>query len=354
LADSSEKGSEKRVRKSITRRLFGWLLTLAALAVIAGWLSTGFYKLELGEEAIILRLGEHQGNVKREGWNWHWPEPLEYDRPVNTQRQRTQFFGREGQAKDDSADSGIFIQTADKNIVSATFELQYRIENPYEFIYGMVEPSPILFDATQAAVRKVIGDMSIDEVLIKRKNEIESQAEAILRTTLQEYFGKEEGDQPFVIEKINLQEVNPPESVLAAFAEVAAAQQDEERFVNEARGERAEIIESARAKSSELKESSEAYRDALVLEAKGQAGRFTALLAEYQRAPGVTRERLYLETMEKVLPSVEKVVVEPGLVEVLPIWRQSGLGPVSPASPLPHEARADGVGTSPEKGGVSQ
>lgn len=344
MADSPETGSDKRVRKSITRRLFGALLTLAALAAIAGWLSTGFYKLELGEEAIILRLGEHDRTVKREGWNWHWPEPLEYDKPVNTQRQRTQFFGREGQTKDGSTDSGIFIQTADKNIVSATFELQYRVGDPYEFVYGMVEPSEILFDATQAAVRKVIGAMSIDEVLIKRKNEIESQAEAILEKTMQEYFGSQDDAQPFVIEKINLQEVNPPESVLAAFAEVAAAQQDEERFVNEARGERAEIVERARAKSAELRESSSAYRDALILEAKGQAGRFTALLAEYRRAPTVTRERLYLETMEAILPGVEKVVVEPGLVEVLPIWGQAGPGSATPAKP---------VGQAPDTSGSS-
>ncbi|MEE3326973.1 MAG: FtsH protease activity modulator HflK [Myxococcota bacterium] len=354
MADAPEKGSEKRVRKSITRRLFGWLLTLAALAVIGGWLSTGFYKLELGEEAIILRLGENQRTVTREGWNWHWPEPLEYDKPVNTQRQRTQFFGREGVAKDGSSDSGIFIQTADKNIVSATFELQYRIDNPYEFVYGMVEPSAILFDATQAAVRKVIGAMSIDEVLIKRKNEIESKAENILEKTMHDYFGAKEGLQPFVIEKINLQEVNPPESVLAAFAEVAAAQQDEERFVNEARGERAEIIESARAKSAELKEGSEAYRDALVLEAKGQAGRFTALLAEYERAPRVTRERLYLETMEKILPTVEKVVVEPGLVEVLPIWGQAGMGPVATPPPKPHDGRPPEEARSSGKGRDAQ
>ena len=98
----------------------------------------------------------------------------------------------------------------------------------------------------------------------------------------------------------------------------------------------------------------EALPDALVLEAKGQAGRFTALLAEYQRAPGVTRERLYLETMEKILPSVEKVVVEPGLVEVLPLWRQSGIGSVAPPSPMPHEARADEKATSSEKGRARQ
>ena len=296
MADSTETGSKKNVRKSITRRLLRIFLVLLALGVIAGWTSTGLYKLQLGEEAVILRLGEHQRSVTREGWNWHWPEPLEYDKPVNTQRQRTHLFGAETSSQEGDVNRGIFIQTADKNIVSASFELQYRVGDPYEFTYGMVEPSLILFDATQAAVRKVVGAMDIDEVLIKKKNEIESQAEKILRQTMEDYFGSGEGAQPFVIEKINLQEVNPPKSVLAAFSEVAAAQQDEERFVNQARGERAEIIEGARAKSAELRERSEAYREARILEAKGQAGRFTALLAEYQRAPAVTRERLYLET----------------------------------------------------------
>ena len=340
MADSSEAGSEKRVRKGITRRLLRAFFVLLALAVIAGWASTGFYKLQLGEEAVILRLGEHQASVTREGWNWHWPEPLEYDKPVNTQRQRTHLFGGGASDEDGNVNQGIFIQTADKNIVSATFEIQYRVGNPYEFTYGMVEPSLILFDATQAAVRKVIGGMDIDEVLIKKKNEIESQAEKILRQTMEEYFSSEEGTQPFVIEKINLQEVNPPKSVLAAFAEVAAAQQDEERFVNQARGERAEIVEGARAKSTELRERSEAYRDTRILEAKGQAGRFSALLAEYQRAPRVTRERLYLETMEEILPGIEKIVVEPGLVEVLPIWAQAGMVPSSASSLEGRDAKA--------------
>ena len=339
MADSSKTGSKKHVRKGITRRLIRALLVLLALGVIAGWTSTGLYKLQLGEEAVILRLGEHQRSVTREGWNWHWPEPLEYDKPVNTQRQRTHLFGAEASSEEGDVNQGIFIQTADKNIVSASFELQYRVGDPYEFTYGMVEPSLILFDATQAAVRKVIGAMDIDEVLIKKKNEIESQAEKMLRQTMGEYFGSEEGDQPFVIEKINLQEVNPPTSVLAAFAEVAAAQQDEERFVNQARGERAEIIEGARAKSAELRERSEAYRDTRILEAKGQSGRFTALLAEYQRAPRVTRERLYLETMEEILPGIEKIVVEPGLVEVLPIWAQAGMVPSPASSPERQEVK---------------
>ena len=174
MADPSEGKAEQRVRKSVTRRLASGLLVLLALGIIVGWLSTGFYKLELGEEAIILRLGEHQRNVSREGWNWHWPEPLEYDKRINTQKQRTHMFGRDS-GDEPSDDQGIFIQTADKNIVSVSFELQYTIDDPYEFEYGMVQPDLILFEAAQSAVRKVIGGMTIDEVLIKRKQEVEVQ-----------------------------------------------------------------------------------------------------------------------------------------------------------------------------------
>ena len=352
MANSSSDGpSEKRVGRGVTRRLTRGFLVLLAVAVILGWFSTGLYKLQLGEEAIILRLGEHHETVTREGWNWHWPEPLEYDKAVNTQKQRTHFFGQKKNSADDG-NRGIFIQTADKNIVSVTFELQYTVGDPYEFVYGMVDPDPILFDATLAAVRNVIGGMTINEVLIKRKNEIETQAEGLLEQTMDAYFAASPDVQPFAIEKINLQEVNPPESVLAAFAEVAAAQQDEERFVNEARGARAEIVEGARAKASELREKAEAYKQSIVLEAKGGAGRFVALLAEYHRSPRVTRERLYLETMEQILPDTEKVIVQPGLVEVLPIWSSGAVqsagalqnGGAKPAMAGPSASLGEGEG----------
>ena len=355
MADPPEADSGKRVRKGITRRLFRSVLVLAALGIILGWLSTGFYKLRLGEEAVILRFGNHERTETREGWNWHWPEPLEYDRPVNTQEQRTHLFGVD-QSDSASADQGIFVQTADKNIVSLSFELQYTIDDPYQFEYGMVQPDLILFESAQAAVRQVIGGLTIDEVLIKRKLEVETLAQNLLEETMKEYFASAGGKQPFVIEKINLQEVNPPARVLAAFAEVAAAQQDEERFVNAAKGERAEIIEGARAKSVELRESSEAYKEVRVLEAKGESVRFVAILAEYVRAPGVTRQRLYLETMEEILPGIDKVVVEPGTAQVMPILPSPGmLWPQqrNPASPLADSAgRAAGGKAEVEASGA--
>ena len=307
-----------KIRRGAAKSLTNFLLVLVSVGVLLGWLGTGFYKLELGEEAIILRLGKNLRTEHKEGWNWHWPVPLEYDKKVNTQGQRTEVFGIRASDADEGEAEGLLMQTADKNIVSVSFELQYTVGNAYSFSYGMADPNLILFQAAQAAVREVVGGMTVDEVLTKRKLEIELLAQDLLVETLASYFGGDLAKLPFEVEKINLQEVNPPASVRAAFSEVAAAQQDEERFVNEARGQRAEILERSLAEAAEMREGSEAYRQAKVLDSRGESARFESLLAEYLRTPTVTRRRLYLETMEAVLPDIEKVIIEGNAAQILP------------------------------------
>ena len=317
-ADDGNSPKSERIRRGAARSVSNFLLGLVALGVILGWLGTGFYKLALGEEAVILRLGEHARTEHQEGWNWHWPEPLEYDKKVNTQGQRTEVFGmRTGEAEGDESE-GLLIQTADKNIVSVSFELQYTIDDAYAFEYGMIEPDLILFQAAQSAVRQVVGGMTVDEVLTTGKRDVEVLAQEVLRGTLASYSSAEGDVSAFRVEKINLQEVNPPGTVRAAFSEVAAAQQDEERFINQAKGQRAEIHERARAEVAEMREGSEAYKEAKVLDSRGESSRFGAILAEYRRAPQVTRRRLYLETMEEILPGIEKVIVEEDTAQVLP------------------------------------
>jgi membrane protease subunit HflK len=336
------------------------LLVLLSLAVIGGWLASGLYFLDLGEEAIILRLGKHHRTENREGWNWHWPEPLEYETAVNVRGVRTEEFGtsREGerslsfeqpeeqslsrdemdqrertrelqqsqqhiQSKIDreaaaAKDEGYFIQTVDSNIVNVSFEIQYTIADAYSFYYGMRSPRSILKEATQAAVREVIGGKKIDEVLFSRRHQIELQAQTILDETLASYFAERGGNAPFEIDKINLQRVHPPAQVQAAFEDVVAAQQDAVRSVSQATGDSREILERAGAKASELEESSAAYKDARIFKSQGAATRFKALVAEYERAPVVTRRRLYLETMEEILPNIQKLIVEPDTVSVMP------------------------------------
>ena len=340
---------EGRIRRSVVRSLTNGLVVLLSLAVLGGWLSTGFYRLELGEEAIILRLGEHHRTVRREGMNWHWPEPIEYDRPVNVSGVRTEFFGRSAQdagaaappgaTAEGARPDGLFIQTADKNIVSLSFDLQYTIDDPYAFTFAMADPRSILYEATKASVRKVIGGMTVDEVLVQRKADLEVEARRVLVETLAQYAESSGSPSAFAIDKLNLQEVQPPQAVREAFQEVSSAGQDEERSASRARGDAQEILERARAEAAELREGSEAYKDAKIQQARGEATRFVALYDEYARAPEVTRTRLYLETLEAVLPDVEKMIVEPNTVGVMPLLQPAPRPAPAPVSAAPAETR---------------
>ena len=342
--DDPGASTDQKIRRGVVRTLTNALVLLVAIAVIGGWLSTGFYRLDLGEEAIILRLGEHHRTVRREGLNWHWPEPIEYDRPVNVSGVRTVIFGgRKGAvaqraASGEAREDGLFIQTADKNIVSLRFDLQYTIDDAYAFVYSMKQPNEILREVAQASVRQVVGGMTVDEVLITRKNNIEIDARKELISTLASYSSDAGGEPPFAIDAINLQDVQPPRAVRAAFQEVSSAGQDLERSVSRARGDAKEILERARAEAAELREGSEAYKEAKILQARGEATRFVALYEEYAAAPDVTRSRLYLETMQAVLPGVEKVIVEPDTGGLMP-FLQSQRAPAPVAAGGPPAAR---------------
>ena len=337
-SDESGPSTDRKVRRGAVRTLVNGLVLLLALAVLGGWLSTGFYRLDLGEAAIILHLGKHDRTVRREGLNWHWPEPIEYDHRVNMSGVRTVIFGgRAGAAKQradsgEAAEDGLFIQTADKNIVSIRFDLQYTIENAYAFVYSMQDPHEILKETAQSSVRQTVGAMTVDEVLTKKKTLVETDSRENLVKTLAEYATDVGGEPAFAIDKINLQDVQPPLAVRAAFQEVSSAGQDEERSVSAAKGDAQEILERARAEAFELKESSEAYKDATVLEATGESSRFEAIYSEYARAPEVTRTRLYLETMQAVLPDVQTVIVEPDTVGLMPLLNAAGASVTPPAS----------------------
>ena len=175
-----------------------------------------------------------------------------------------------------------------------------------------------LFDATRASVREVIGRMTIEDILA-RKKEIQTSAEDILRDRLADYFRHVDAGSAFEIKAILLQVAQAPAQVQGAFDDVVSAQQDSRRSVSAARGDAREVLEQANARAIEIAESSLAYKEATILEARGRAVRFEALLREYQRAPEVTRRRLYLETMEEVLPEVEKMIIEPGASTVMPL-----------------------------------
>lgn len=332
-------GTDQRIRRKVGRTLFNWVVVILSLALLGGWASTGIYTLEPGESAVILRLGAYHRTVSEPGLKWLFPAPLEYASRVRVAELRRQEFGSVGADGEQGASA---IQTVDSNIVNLRYVMTYQINDPFSFAFGMASPGETLHDAAQAAVREVVGQRDIDAVLSLERQAIENEARSVLEQTLQSYFDDSARQRsPFKISAFQLQVVQPPAEVQAAFDDVVAAQQDEVRVVSVARGDAREIIARAEARVVELKEDAQGYKDSLIAKATGEGQRFSALLSEYELAPEVTRRRLYLETMEQVLPMVEKLIIEPNTVNMFPLLPLPGarsLPAVSAAPPVAAEA----------------
>lgn len=307
-------GAEERVRRSVARTIGNTLFALALLALVAGWAWLGFYQLTLGHAAVILRLGRHVDTVGEPGLKWHLPPPLETHEIINVDEVAREEFGRAstGGTALEEALAEATMQTSDNNIVQLGFVVQYRVKDAFASRYRLAEPQATLRDAAQAAVREIVGNMPIDSVLSQGKGQVADEAQALLQRILDSY------EAGLLVNSVELQDVQAPDAVRAAFDDVVGAAQDADRTVNQAEGYRNELLPGARAEAVELIESANGYREARVAESTGEAQRFVALEQAYRTAPDVTRKRLYLETMETVLPKVEKVIIEPGAAGVLP------------------------------------
>jgi len=303
-----ENGSpEERVRRSVARTIANLTVLAASLAVLGAWAYFGFYQLEPGQAAVILRLGKYVRTESQPGLRWHLPPPLESHEIVNVESLNTEEFGthREGRSEEELSQEAS-MQTSDNNIVHVGFVVQFRIKDAFASRYRVADPREILRDAAQSAVRGVVGRHSIDGILQEERGLVQTESEEALQESLDRY------ESGLEVVSIELQEVFAPGPVKAAFDDVTAAQQDKTRAVNEAEGYANEVLPKARAQAIEKLEAAKGYKEANVAEATGEAARFRAIATEYQKAPDVVRTRLFLETMEQVLPKVHTVVVEPG------------------------------------------
>jgi membrane protease subunit HflK len=317
--------TDQRVRRSVARTLGNLTLGSVLIVALGVWLSLGAYTLGPGEAAILLRLGRHMETASGEGFHLTWPPPIVTREIVHVGMVRNEDFGfasgalaadESGAAEREAAVHESSMQTSDNNIVRVSFSVQYRISDAYKARFRIADPSAVVRSAAAAAMREAVGRMTVDGVLRERRAALTGEVTTLLQNILDSY------EAGLAIDKVALQDVQAPAAVRAAFDDVVAATQDASRLVNEAEGYRNQRIPSARAEAIELTESAIGYRDARIAEATGEAARFVALAVEYRKAPVVTRKRLYLETMESVLPGVEKVIVKPGqLVPYLPLDR---------------------------------
>ncbi|MEE2679349.1 MAG: FtsH protease activity modulator HflK [Myxococcota bacterium] len=314
MADENQ-DPDQRVKRSVRRTLTGATLFLVVVGGLVAWGSFGAFTLKPGQAAVLLFLGAHDETITTDGFHLRLPPPLVKRTLVNYAELHNIDFGFRG--KEDASTpteklEEATMQTSDNNVVRVSFAVQYKIKDPFFYRYKIADPEQVVRDAAQAAMREVVGRNTVDGVLRDKRALVASEAEKTLQDTLDSY------ESGILIDSVQLQDVQPPEAVRAAFDDVVNANQDKSRLVNEAEGYRNELIPKARAQAAELVAEAGGYRDAKIAEAKGEAERFEALYAEYRKAPEVTRTRLYLETMEEVLPNVEKVIIEPGTTQVLP------------------------------------
>jgi membrane protease subunit HflK len=311
--DRGDLPADEHVRRSVARTLGSGLLLLVLLGVLGAWFSLGAFTLRPGQAAVLLRLGRHAGTIVDPGFHLTLPPPIVLRTIVNAGEVRNEDFGRaKGPEDAERASHEAAMQTSDNNIVRVSFSLQYTIKDAFAARYRLADPVSVVRDAAQAAMREEVGQMSVDGVLREHKQELVSNAARVLQDILDSY------DAGIDIQGVQLIDVQAPTAVRAAFDDVVAANQDASRLMNEAEGYRNEVLPGARAQAAELTAQAEGHREAVVAEATGEAARFRAIATEYRKAPAVTEKRLYLETMEAVLPKVEKVIIEPGTTSVVP------------------------------------
>lgn len=319
---ADEGGTAERIERGAGRLVRGSLLLLLSVLLIGSWVaSSGWYRLEPGEAGVVLQLGRYDRTETAPGLHFKLPLPFETVGTVRLGELRRAKFGfadsQQAQLTAETATPENAIQTADNNIVNMSYVVQYYVGDAFSYVYGLADAEATLRDAAQSAMREVVAQRSGRDALTGDRGGIQTDAEALLQSRLDAYFPSRERNA-FRIDSFEILDSQAPTPVQDAFDDVVSASQDRERAQAEARGDALEIVERAKAEAQEIREAAVAYRDAKLVEAGGEAERFVALLVEYERAPEVTRRRLYLETMEEILPGVEKVIIEPDTVNLLP------------------------------------
>ena len=277
---------------------------LIAGVLLLIWLGTGFFIVQEGQQAVITQFGKYKTTVGA-GFNWRLPYPVQRHELVFVTQIRSVDVGRDTVIKATGLRESAML-TEDENIVEIKFAVQYRLSDARAFLFESKNPTEAVVQAAETAVREVVGKMKMDTALGEEREQIGPRMRALMQTILDRYkVGIE-------VVGINLQQggIKPPEQVQAAFDDVLKAGQERERAKNEAQAYANDVIPRAVGSASRLKEEAEAYKSRIVARASGDAQRFRSVLNEYQKAPQVTRDRMYLDAMQEVYSGVTKVLVE--------------------------------------------
>ena len=276
------------------------------LVAVLLWLASGFYIVPEGQAAAILRFGEFKYVNERAGFTWRMPYPVESHELVNVQQLRQIEIGYRGNVRNKSLRESLML-TQDQSIVDMQYAVQYRLADPVAWLFNNnpgPAPEELVRQAAETAMREIVGRRGIDQVLYEEKEAVAKDARELMQANLDRY-------KPGVsIVDVTIQQAQPPEEVQEAFEDANKAAQDRERLINEGRAYANDVIPRASGTAARLIQEAEGYRDRVVATAQGDASRFGQILVEYSKAPKVTRDRMYLETMQQVFSNTSKVYVD--------------------------------------------
>ncbi len=283
---------------------FNFKITPVLVGILLFWLATGVYIVGPDEVGVVRTFGKFT-RVVQSGLNWKFPAPIEtVDTPKVTEVKRIEIGFRtlkNGQYR--SVEKESLMLTGDENIVDAEMIVQYKIKDPVAYLFRIVGPELTVREAAEASLRTVVGRNKIDETLTTGKFTIQEETKNQLQSVLDNY------NSGIHVVAVQLQDVSPPKEVIGAFKDVASAKEDKNRMINQAEGYRNDVIPKARGEAEAMIRDAEGFKESRVKRAEGDATKFTTILKEYRKAKSITEKRLYLETMEKVLPDIEKIIV---------------------------------------------
>lgn len=275
---------------------------LIALIFAFLWLVSGFFIVQEGQTAVVLTFGKYSHSTPA-GFNWRWPYPIQSHETVNVSQVRTVEVGYRSNVKNKQAKESLML-TDDENIIDIQFAVQYTLKNASEWVFNNRDQEEMVRQVAETAIREIVGRSKMDFVLYEGREKVAFDVSQLMQQVTDRYKA---GVQ---ITNVTMQGVQPPEQVQAAFDDAVKAGQDRERQKNEGQAYANDVIPRSRGAASRLMQEAEAYRARVVANAQGDASRFKQVLVEYQKAPAVTRDRMYLETMQQIFSNTTKVMVD--------------------------------------------
>ena len=298
------------IKNKISKLKFGRkIINLIVLLVVLLYLATGIYVVEPNEQGVVRRFGKFT-RLDSPGLHFHFPYPFESAvTPSVTEAKRIEIGFRTIRNGYADVPEEALMLTGDENIVSAESIVQYKIKNPANYLFNIIEPQTTVKSAAEAAIRQIIGSRKIDDALTEGKYEIQEDTKLLIQNLLDSY------NAGILVIAVQLQDVNPPKEVSDSFKDVASAKEDKSKFINQAQGYKNDLIPKARGESAKIIKEAEGYKIERIRKAEGDVSKFNQILTEYQNGKKVTKYRLYIETMESILPNMKKFILEDGNIE---------------------------------------